>query len=45
MHKSPTYELITMRSLGIRLGFYDDPNGDIYMHHKECRPEHLAKRV
>ena len=42
MHKSPTYDSIEVGSFGTHLGFYVDYYGAIYMHHKECKPEHLT---
>ena len=43
MHKSQTYDSIEVGSFGTHLGFYADYYGAIYMHHKECKPEHLTK--
>ena len=43
MHKSPIYDSIEVRSLGTHPDFYVDPYEALYMHHKDCRPEHLTK--
>ena len=38
-----TYNTIEVRSLGTHLGFYADPREAVYMHHKDCKPEHITR--
>ena len=44
MHKSPTHATIEVKSCNTHLGFYADSSEAVYMHHKECNPEHLTKQ-
>ena len=43
MHNNPIYDSVEVRSIGTYLGFYANSSKAVYMHHKECNPEHLTK--
>ena len=43
MHLSPQFAKVKVISTGTHLGFYADQSGAIYMHHRACKAEDIAR--